>query len=98
MQANVHFLKTGVDHLKGFQCAEVNCVDGRALQNHVPDRRITGDAVVDLILKKPRVGKIEALVHPQGHDSGVGDHLVAQDIAVVFGARHAAHFGDMRFG
>ena len=96
VQLDAHLAQPLVDHLKRFQRAQIDLVDRRALQHHVADLRVLGDAVLDLLLQKPRIGEIEAFIHAQPHHVGMGFNPMAQDVAEMLGARHQPHLGDMR--
>ena len=49
-----------------------------------------------LVFKVPRVGEVEAFVHPQRQHMGLGLNFMAQDIAEMLSPRHPAHHGHMR--
>ena len=75
---------------------EVNRIHRRAFKDHVPDRRVSRDRVVDQVLDETGVREVEAGVHAERQDFRVGHDLVACDIAESRGPRDLAHHRHMR--
>ena len=57
---------------------------------------VLGKPAENHIFQESCVCEIQAFIQPQGQDAWVGLHLVAVNVAKMFGAGHQPHLGDMR--
>ena len=88
MEGHAAQIQAFIDGLEGFKRAHVDGVHGGTHQDDVLQVRLFCDFVIDAILKGACVRKVQAFINPNGQNALVNDHLVAQNIPVMFSARH----------
>ena len=96
VERNPGVLEPPVDRLEALARRVVDGVHPGTLEDEVPDGGVGGDGLVHEILDEARVRKVEAGIDPERHDLGIGDHLVAFDVAEMLGSRDLAQHRDVR--
>ena len=56
------------------------------------------DPIMNLFFQIAGVCKVQAFVQAQGYNAWVSDHVMAQDIAIMFRTWNLANFCDVRLG
>ena len=64
----------------------------------MPDRRVSRNRPVDIVLDETGVREVETGVHPKRQDFGVGHYRMAGHVAEIHGSRQLAHHRYMRLG